>query len=93
MKILSLARLSVCSNHTGLMRPDSMTSATRMVAEDSLVWEIVAMAGMLPDGNRGASRDIVASSSWRTGYVSNEVVRGEYKLMSKLPESFITYYS
>lgn len=37
------------------MRPDSMTSATRMVADDSLVWDMVAMVGKLPDGNHGES--------------------------------------
>lgn len=29
-----------------------------MDAEDSFVWDMVAMVGTLPDDNRGASRDI-----------------------------------
>ena len=58
------------------MRPDSMTSATQMDAEDSLVWDIVAMAGMLPDGNYGQSSDIIIVTSCRIGYAANEVPHG-----------------
>jgi hypothetical protein len=36
-----------------------MTRATRIVAEDSLVWDMVAMAGTLSDDNHGSSRDII----------------------------------
>ena len=58
MKIRSLARLSVCSNQTGFSLPDSMTSATRIAVDDSLVWDMVAMAGKLPDGNHGQSSNM-----------------------------------
>ena len=77
MKIRSLARLSVCSNQTGFSLPDSMTSATRMVAEDSLVWDMVAMVGKLPYGNHGASRDIVVGAApWRgiTTYIHRHAI-------------------
>ena len=62
MKMRSLDRLSVCSNQTGFNLPDSMTSATRIGADDSLVLDMVAMEGKLPDGNHGSSRDIWAVS-------------------------------
>ena len=33
-----------------------------MVADDSLVWDMLAMADKLSDGNHGVSTDIVASA-------------------------------
>jgi len=59
IKIRSLARLPVCSNQTGFSLPDSMTRATRMDTDDSLVWEYDCHAGRLSDDNHGASSDIV----------------------------------
>ena len=56
MKIRPLARLSVCSNHTGFSLPDSITIVTRMDAEDGFVWTMVAIGGKLPCGNHGESR-------------------------------------
>src|SRR6266567_4549157 len=65
MKIRSTLDLPLCSNHTGFSLPESMTSATRMVADDSLVWDMVAIACKLSDDNQGLSRDIMVGAVQR----------------------------
>jgi hypothetical protein len=46
-------------DQTGFSLPDSMTRATRIIADDSFVYDMVVMARKLSNDNHRASRDIL----------------------------------